>query len=50
MDASVQPRRVLVVEEDAIVRHLIVDVMIEDVFELHAVANARDALSHLAAQ
>ena len=50
MDASVQPRRVLVVEDEAIVRHLIVDVLIEDGFEVHAVANARDALSHLAAQ
>ena len=44
MDASVQPRRVLVVEDEAIVRHLIVDVLIEDGFEVHAVANARDAL------
>jgi len=26
MDASVQPRRVLVVENEAIIRHLIVDV------------------------
>jgi CheY-like chemotaxis protein len=50
MDASVQPRRVLVVENEAIVRDLIVDVLIEDGFEVHAVANARDALSHLAAQ
>ena len=50
MDASVQPRRVLVVENEAIIRHLIVDVLIEDGFEVHAVANARDALSHLAAQ
>jgi CheY-like chemotaxis protein len=50
MDASVQPRRVLVVENEAIIRDLIVDVLIEDGFEVHAVANARDALSHLAAQ
>jgi CheY-like chemotaxis protein len=50
MDACVQPRRVLVVENEAIVRDLIVDVLIEDGFEVHAVANARDALSHLAAQ
>jgi CheY-like chemotaxis protein len=50
MDACVQPRRVLVVENEAMVRDLIVDVLIEDGFEVYAVANARDALSHLAAQ
>jgi CheY-like chemotaxis protein len=50
MDLSVQPRRVLVVEDEPVVRDLIVDVLIEDGFEVHAVSNARDALSHLAAQ
>ena len=50
MDASVQSRRVLVVENEAIMRDMIVDVLIEDGFEVHAVASARDALSHLAAQ
>jgi CheY-like chemotaxis protein len=49
MDLSVQPRRVLVVEDEPVVRDLIVDVLIEDGFEVHAVSNANDALSHLAA-
>ena len=49
MDMCVRPRHVLVVEDEALVRDLIVDVLTEDGFEVHAVASARDALSHLAA-
>ena len=49
MDMCVRPRRVLVMEDEALVRDLIADVLTEDGFELHAVASARDALSHLAA-
>ena len=49
MDVSVSPRRVLVVEDEVLVRELIVDVLIDDGFEVHAVADARDALSHLSA-
>jgi two-component system, response regulator PdtaR len=49
VDMCVRPRRVLVVEDEALVRDLIVDVLTEDGFEVHAVASARDALSHLAA-
>ena len=45
----VSPRRVLVVEDEALVRDLIVDALIEDGFEVHAVGNARDALAHLQA-
>lgn len=49
MDLCVSPRRVLVVEDEAALRDLIVEVLIEDGFEVHAVANAREALSHLEA-
>jgi CheY-like chemotaxis protein len=49
VDMCVRSRRVLVVEDEALVRDLIVDVLTEDGFEVHAVASARDALSHLAA-
>jgi DNA-binding NtrC family response regulator len=49
VDACNQPRRVLVVEDEAAVRDLIVDVLIEDGFEVRAVGNARDALAHLQA-
>ena len=49
MDVSVSPRRVLVVEDEVLVREMIVDVLIDDGFEVHAVADARDALSHLSA-
>jgi CheY-like chemotaxis protein len=49
VDLCVAPRRVLVVEDQVLVRDLIVEVLIEDGFEVHAVGNARDALSHLAA-
>ena len=50
MDACNQPRRVLVVEDEAAVRDMIVDVLIEDGFDVHAVASAREALLHLGAQ
>jgi DNA-binding NtrC family response regulator len=49
VDVSVSPRRVLVVEDEVLVRELIVEVLIDDGFEVHAVADARDALSHLSA-
>jgi CheY-like chemotaxis protein len=50
VDACVYPRRVLVVEDDASVRDLIVEVLIDDGFEVHAVAEAHEALSHLGAR
>jgi CheY-like chemotaxis protein len=46
VDMCVRPRRVLVVEDEALVRDLMVDVLTE---EVQGVASARDALSHLAA-
>jgi CheY-like chemotaxis protein len=49
VDMCVSPRRVLVVEDEVLVRDLIVEALIEDGFEVHAVANARDALAHLQA-
>jgi len=50
VDVCVCPRRVLVVEDDAGVRDLLVEVLIDDGFEVHAVADAGGALAHLRAQ
>ena len=46
MDVCVSPRRVLVVEDEALVRDLIVEALIEDGFEVHAVGNVNDEGSY----
>ena len=46
--ARFQPARVLVVEDEFLISEMMVEALAEQGFEVHAAANAEDALRHLA--
>jgi CheY-like chemotaxis protein len=47
MATDAQSSRVLLVEDEFLLRHTIAEALLERGFEVHAVANAKDALDHL---
>ena len=47
MATDARPSRVLLVEDEFLLNHMLADALSERGFEVHAVANAKDALDHL---